>query len=562
MQKIFEYKQSLLFRSKYLFLIVLLGAVLRFAYLSFQPPSLNWDEISHGYNAYSILKTGRDEWGQLLPIANFRAYGDYPLPLNLYLTIPFIATLGLNAFAIRVPHALLGVLTIIAVYFLAEGVTKNRKVALVASFLAAIDPWLLFPSRAVFQSNLSVFFLIAGMAAFINREKNKWLMPISFLFLGLTAFSYHSTRIFTPLLLVVLIFVYRREFLEKLKKIRLQFGLSILLVVVFFGSIPFILFNPEARARSGVVFIINEGAVNQINQLRNSSNLSLKNLVYNKVTYFVGSFAKNYINYFSPDFLFLKGGTQYQFSVPKQGVLYLASLPLFYLGIIFLIKGIRNKDYQVLLAWLILSPIPASITVESGAVIRATTMLPIPEILIAIAVWEIIRKFSKYEMLLISGFVIVMLFCLENYLNVYAKSYRTDYSWAWQYGYEQVVGYVKTNYEKYDQIIVTKKYGEPHEYFLFFLKYDPAKYRDDPGLIRFYQSNWYWVDHFDKFWFVNDWQIPKTGNTFVTESKHNINCGSSRCLLITSSGNVPTGWKKIGSVNFLDGKTAFEMWER
>src|SRR5258708_6009804 len=165
-------------KSKYLIflaLIVFLGAVLRLSLLTKFPPSLNWDEISHGYNAYSILKSGHDEWGQLLPVTNFRAYGDYPLPLNLYLTIPFEVLFGLTTTAIRLPHALLGTLTIVAVYFLAFGVTKNKKISLLASFLTAIDPWLLFPSRAVFQSNLSVFFLTAGMAAFFNRGKNKWL---------------------------------------------------------------------------------------------------------------------------------------------------------------------------------------------------------------------------------------------------------------------------------------------------------------------------------------------------------------------------------------------------
>ena len=77
-------------KNRYLILIIVLGALLRFVNLSSLPPALNWDEISHGYNAYSILKTAHDQWGQFLPITNFRAYGDYPLPLNLFLTILFL----------------------------------------------------------------------------------------------------------------------------------------------------------------------------------------------------------------------------------------------------------------------------------------------------------------------------------------------------------------------------------------------------------------------------------------------------------------------------------------
>lgn len=550
MKRILEYK--------FLILIVLLGAVLRFAYLSQMPPSLNWDEISHGYNAYSILKTGKDEWGQFLPVANFRAYGDYPLPLNLYLTIPFEVVFGLTQTAIRLPHALLGTLTIISVYFLVVGLTKNKKMGLLAGFLAAIDPWLLFPSRAVFQSNLSVFLLISAFALFFNREKNKWFLPITFLLLGLTLFSYHSTRIFTPIILIVLVFVYRNEFLKRIRERKSEAIISLVFALLFFVPLPFILLNPAARARSGVVFIIDQGAINQIENARATSKSPFKQLLYNKATYFGEKFFGNYFTYLTPNFLFLKGGTQYQFSVPNQGLLYLVSSPFFYLGLLLLIKkAVKDKDYRFLLFWLILSPIPAAITQDQSAVIRATTMLPIPEILVAIGFYEVIKKIQKYEVLAVCGFVIILIFSMENYLGIYSHDYRTNYSWSWQYGYEQIVNYSEDNYSKFDQIIVTKAYGEPHEYFLFFMKYDPAKYMNDPNLIRFYQSNWYWVDHFDKFWFVNDWQVKD----LVTESKHKIDCMSKKCLIITTPNNAPRGFKKIDEVKFLDNKTAFEMWE-
>jgi 4-amino-4-deoxy-L-arabinose transferase-like glycosyltransferase len=536
----------------FLFLIVILGAILRFTSLSQIPPSLNWDEISHGYNAYSILKTGHDEWGQFFPVSNFRAYGDYPLALNLYLTIPFISILGLTQTAIRLPHAILGTLTIIAVYFLAEGITKSKKVGLIAAFLAAIDPWLLFPSRAVFQSNLSVFFLTSAMAVFVNREKNKWLMPISFLFLGLTLFSYHSTRIFSPLLLIVMIFFYWKEIKRSY--------ISIFFILLFFIPLPFILLNPASRARSNVVFIVDQGAINKIENLRATSTSPFKKLLYNKVTYFGEKFIGNYVNYFSPRFLFLEGGTQYQFSVPNHGLLYLVNLPLFYLGLVFVFlqaTKYKNKTFRLLLFWLILAPIPAAITQDSSAVIRATTMLPIPEILISIGIYQVMKLVPKYEILFSVVFVFAMFFSLENYLSIYIKSYRTNYSWSWQYGYEQIVDYAKTNYSKYDQIIVTKAYGEPHEYFLFFMKYNPAKYMSDKNKITFYQSNWYWVDHFDKFWFVNDWQMKD----LITESKHVINCKNQKCLLVTTPNNAPKDWQKISEVKFLDGKIAFEMYE-
>ena len=529
-------------------IIFILAFAIRVFGLTNTPPALNWDEVSHGYNAFSILKTGMDEWGQRFPIFNFRAYGDYPTTLNLYLTIPSIALLGLNEFALRFPHALLGALTVVAVYFLSLGVTKRKDISLIAAFLAAVSPWYVFTSRFVAQSNLSVFFLTAGAALFVNRQKGKHLLPLSLLCFSATLFSYHTTRIFSPLLLTGMLFIYKDRVLK------------IFVPILVLLSI-WILVSPQARARGNLLFLINDAAVNKIIENRNTSKLpdALKRLIYNRPVYFVTEFSKNYISYFSPKFLFLEGGTQYQYSIPGRGLLYLISLPFFYLGLYLLIKKTaKEKDYRFLLLWLVLAPVPAALTNESFAVLRATTMLPITEILIATGFYFVLDKISGYKKIFaLLGFVILTLLSAENYFVDYFTSYRANYSWSWQYGYKEVVNYAKENYDNYDKIIVTKKYGEPHEFFLFFLAWDPAKYQNDPELIRFYQSDWYWVDRFDKFYFANDWQVKE----LKLESGGRIDCKVDGCLLITSPGNYPPGWSKLETVDFLDGKPAFEIYD-
>lgn len=534
----------------YLFLIVILGAILRLSFITYSPPSLNWDEVSHGYNAYSILKTGMDQWSQRFPVLNFRAYGDYPTTLNLYLTTPFILIFGLTEFAIRFPHALLGILTIVSVYFLAFGVTKKRNISLFSAFLVATGPWYFFTSRFVLQSNLSVFLLISAAACFVNRDKKKFLFPLSLLLFTLTLFSYHTTRIFSPLFLVGSIWMYRDEI-----KNRLIYVFAALFLILS----AYILVNPNATARGNLLFIVDQSAVNQIEGSRTSSSLPglVNRLIYNRPVYFIEQFSKNYISYFSPQFLFFSGGTQYQFSVPNFGLINPATLLFFYIGLALIIfKAFRDKNYRLLSLWLILSPIPASITNESFAVVRATTMLPIPEIMISIGFyWLVYKVKSSFRTIIMIIFLACYYIFLENYLINYFTFYRINYSWSWQYGYEQVVNYAKEHYSEYDKIITTKKYGEPHEYFLFYLSYDPAKYQNDLSKIAFYKSNWYWVDRFDKFYFVNDWQVKE----MKLESRGMIDCTNQRCLLITSPGNYPKGWKKIKTINFLDGKPAFDI---
>src|SRR3989344_4548439 len=114
--------------NRLLILIVFVGLILRFYQLGVNPPSLTWDEASQGYNAYSILKTGADEYGNKFPIS-IRSFDDYKPALYTYLAVPGIAIFGLNEFAVRVPSALIGVLSILAIYFLVKELLQkwNKK---------------------------------------------------------------------------------------------------------------------------------------------------------------------------------------------------------------------------------------------------------------------------------------------------------------------------------------------------------------------------------------------------------------------------------------------------
>src|SRR3990167_3090742 len=115
--------------SKFLLVgIILLAAVLRFFQISSFPPALNWDEVSHGYNAYSILKTGKDEWGVSFPTI-FRAYGDYKLPVYIYLVVVSEAVFGLTELAVRLPSVLAGTAMIFFTYLLVKKLLEKTEVS-------------------------------------------------------------------------------------------------------------------------------------------------------------------------------------------------------------------------------------------------------------------------------------------------------------------------------------------------------------------------------------------------------------------------------------------------
>src|SRR3989338_6436258 len=127
-------------------IILALAAFLRLYRLTDFPPGLYSDEASYGYNAYSILTTGRDEWGKFLPLT-IQSFGDYKPPMTAYLTIPSIAVFGLNEFAVRFPSALIGILSILLIYLLTKEIFKSRSIALLVAALLAISPWHIHFSR-------------------------------------------------------------------------------------------------------------------------------------------------------------------------------------------------------------------------------------------------------------------------------------------------------------------------------------------------------------------------------------------------------------------------------
>src|SRR3990167_11148965 len=105
--------------NKRLIIVLIIAAALRLVVLGQYPVHLTNDEAALGYNAYSILKTARDEHGQLLPVI-FKSFGDWKPGLYIYATVPFVATLGLNEFSTRAASAVAGIVAVLLVYLIGK----------------------------------------------------------------------------------------------------------------------------------------------------------------------------------------------------------------------------------------------------------------------------------------------------------------------------------------------------------------------------------------------------------------------------------------------------------
>jgi 4-amino-4-deoxy-L-arabinose transferase-like glycosyltransferase len=217
--------------------ILVMAAMLRLPALETVPPPLNSDEASRGYDAWSILETGADRHGQRWPffLESFGT-GDFTAALTTYITVPFVALLGPTTLAMRLPDALLGVLTVAVLFFWLRR-QGGTTVALIAAAVLAVDPWHISLCRTAHESGYTPFLLAVALLA-LDRAG---LMPrdipadgmrgpdqtrgsrrlgwalLAGLMLGLHAWAYPATRLFTPLFAVAMIVIYRRYYLGLLR---------------------------------------------------------------------------------------------------------------------------------------------------------------------------------------------------------------------------------------------------------------------------------------------------------------------------------------------------------
>lgn len=549
---------TILGRNLIFMLIVFTAFFLRLYKVTQIPPSLNWDEVSIGYNAYSVLKTGKDEWGKFLPL-HFQSYGEYKLPAQIYASIPGIWAFGLNPFGVRITPVIYGTLTVLLLYFLTLELSKNKYLSLISSLFLAVSPWHIQLTRASFESSFSVFWIVLGIWLLLkgfNGKKYWWI--ISMIPFTISVYTYNSARVFTPLFLLTIFTLYFKKFWKHKK----EFLLSLLLfVLLLLPLLPFVL-SGEASARYKLVSITNEaGLTPRLDERRNQSKLPfpIKQIVHNRYSYISYYFASNYLAHFSPEFLFINGASHKQHHVQGLGELYKFQAPFILLGLYFLFKQ-KEKHRWLLLCWLFLAFVPVATTRDSiPNALRTMIANPVYQILTAYGLIYSCSLLTKKSLasgyLLLSAVIILGFLEFSLYLHILISSYPQKYSRDWQYGYKEAVFFLKEHYEDYDLIVFSRTYGEPHMFTLFYLNYSPEKYMDNLNLVRYKAYAWVWVLNFDKFYF------PDLGDEMTQYEDIVDNNPDKKILFIGKKEDFSNDVVRLKTIDFLNGERAFDIVE-
>jgi len=209
-------------------IICAMGAFLRFYQLQSIPFGLFFDEATNGLDAVRVIQQ--------------RVYPVYFRTLNgrgtllIYLLALSFKLLGVSVLAMRLVTAILGVLTILAFYFLFRQLF-GPGLGLVGAYLIATSRWHINFSREVFEAillpllaALSFYFLFKGLC---SRRRTDFLWGGLALGLGL-----HTYAAFRLIPFVIVLFLLCKVLTERGFVRRNGLGVAIFVVVSFMVFAP------------------------------------------------------------------------------------------------------------------------------------------------------------------------------------------------------------------------------------------------------------------------------------------------------------------------------------
>lgn len=440
-------------------LAVAVGVITRLYKLGVAPAGLYIDEAAQGYNAYSLLKTGKDEFGKSFPFI-FRSFTDFKTPVYIYLVVPLIPIFGLTAFSVRFPSFLFSILTLPVIYLLLAKLTKSKIIPIATTILLAISPWHILFGRTNFECNVALFFYLLGVYCFYLGLKKPWVLLGAAISFAIAIPAYHSQRIITPLTLLILFIRYKNILLTKTH-----------LKVFIAGCVGgFLILLPTLAVAATPGFLMRAAGLNIFTKHGLNLYLAFK------------EFASLYLSYLTPRNMFILGDYGPRSSFPQLSTFFLWQLPFYLTGLYLLCRNQKLGELRFFTIFtLLISPIPAAVTRDPYSTIRALPLVIPQNIIIAIAGEWLIGRFGKNlktKLLLTAAFGGVFVYSLAKLYSsviILNEFYRARY---WDYGWAEVVKIIKT-FDNKIPIIVDNHRFEPYSQLLFFLKFDPATYQKE-----------------------------------------------------------------------------------
>src|SRR5262245_33498155 len=206
-------------------LLTAFAALLYLPRLGTAPIYLAPDEVVVGIEAHAIATTGRDAFHhRLLPLyfefnrVLYDAGGEqirnsWLPPAIFYTTALTLKTLPLSEFAIRLPTAIVGIVSVLLLYFVARRLFTREWLAVTAAVLLMLTPAHFIHSRLATDYLYPVPFMLAWLLCLLRHleKASERDLFASTLCLGIGIYSYAAAAVVMPLYFVMTLAVLLKE---------------------------------------------------------------------------------------------------------------------------------------------------------------------------------------------------------------------------------------------------------------------------------------------------------------------------------------------------------------
>lgn len=475
----------------YVVVIVGLALVLRVWGLAGLPSGFQFDEAQGGYNGWLISKRLENIHGEFLP-TDIDYYGDFRPAMQSYLGAVSIKLFGLSEWSVRLPTAFMGWLIVGLSYWLVRELGGEKKVARLAAFLVAVSPMQIVFSRASTDGVVDVFWSLLAIISILRYfgSGKKWWLGAAWGGWWLGYYTYPTSRLLAPMIGLVLMGY--GWWVAKARKRVLVLAVAWLALVAFLGW-NMMVGRATGRFDQVSVFAYPE-VQRQLNQFVSDSGVRavpplLVRVFHNKVFAYVRDVGFRYVFLLSPIMVLYEKIQPQRYQIPQLGLVALWEYVGAVTGVYYLAVGKIRREFWLIVALVLLAPLPSAVTFEAFPNIqRAIYLAGFLPILAALGWWA----WMKHGLSRASKGLLVMMLAILGYgAAFYAYQYAViapvHEPYHRDYEMKALAEFLGDEGKQYPRIGISSWHG-PDIFYLFFNRLDVADQEiEKPG--KYFEGN-------------------------------------------------------------------------
>jgi len=348
---------------------------------------------------------------------------------------------------------------------------RNRWIALASGFVFSVIPWTFPVSRTISAGYTP---MLLGMAAgwlwllrAFGKESHRYAVAAGVAW-AFAMYAHNIGRPMTALLLVCFLLAYNRLLLPRWK-IGVTFSVSYIVPLV--PMIVWVLRTPQALTeRFGTLSIYQD---------------------HPPLTVLLQRFGSRLLEYFSPQFLFLRGDSNVRHNVGFGGELFWFLVPLLVIGLFAVVRFFRRQpQYRFLAAGVFVYPVAASLTEDHMHSMRCVNGVIVWSLLAAIGarlLWQKRGFWRKLLLVVLCGGAVEITLYLHAY---FGSSYQATCRSYFQGELADALKYCFQHLNNNEVLYISKSTFSPHgsivnaelkpflyAYVLFYGHIDPRQYQ-------------------------------------------------------------------------------------